>query len=191
MTTHKSFSTAIKMNLVMCGIFLFFAGTAQTTSDKNDFNACDKNKDKKISKTEFSEQFSEDVKKNEDFMSDSKEGAYDEQTYYESSYNELDRNRDGKLSKDEWETGYDETYGHYVSEDYEGYDLNNDGYLSYEEYQKSLENTDYFKDRDKNRDQSIDSEEYSDEVFDKYDKNKDDYLDESEFSEYRSDYNSN
>ncbi len=189
-TTRKTIFAVIKMNLVMLGIMLFFAGAAQTGNQDDDFKSCDVNKDKKISKTEFSDRFSEDVKKDKDLMPGSNNGTYDEESFYRSSYQNLDRNRDEKLDKNEWEDGL-RPYGHYVAEDYEGYDYNNDGYLSYEEYQKSLGNTDYFKDWDKNRDSSIDSNEYSEKVFDKYDKNKDDYLDESEFNDYHSMYNSN
>ena len=187
-TTRKSYFTVVKMNLIALGTMLFLAGAAQTSND--DFKSCDADKDKKISKTEFSEQFSEDVKEGKDLMPGSDKGVYDDETFYESSYRNYDKNRDEKLSKEEWETGFDETYGHYVSEDYEGYDYNNDGYLSYEEYQKSLENTDYFKDWDKNRDNNVDSSEYSEKMFDSYDRNKDNYLDESEYGEYHSDYNS-
>lgn len=190
-TTQKSYFALVRMTLVLFGIVLFFAGTAQTTGSDRDFKKCDKDKDKKISKTEFSERFSEDVKKDKELMPGSNEGVYDDEAFYESSYQRFDTNRDEKLNKEEWENGFDETYGHYVSEDYEGYDYNNDGYLSYGEYQKSMEKTDYFKDYDKNRDNTVDSNEYSEKVFDSYDRNKDDYLDASEYGEYQSNYNSN
>jgi len=178
-----------KKSLVLAGVLLFFASTGQMTEHENDFKSCDKDKDSKISKTEFSDRFSEDVKKNKDLMPGSKDGKYDNKTYYESSYRELDRDRDNKLNEDEWEAGYDVSYGHYVSEDFEGYDYNNDGYLSYDEYEKSLNQTEFYNDRDKNRDKQIDSEEYSDVVFDRYDQNSGNYLDENEYGKYYSNSN--
>ena len=168
----------VKKSLVLGGVLLFFAGTAQ---NNDNFKKCDKDGDKKISKTEFSDRYSSD---DDNLRTESKDMQYDENKFYESSYELWDTDNDNRLSEDEWRTGYESSYGDYVEDDFTSYDANQNKYLEREEYQSSLSESDYYSNTDKNKDQSLDNKEYSTVVFECADKNRDSYLDEDEFKDY-------
>ena len=165
-----------KKSLILGGMLLFLAGSAQTTKN-DDFKKCDKNGDKKISKTEFSDRYSSDDKGNKDVQ-------YDEDKFYESSYGLWDADKDNRLSEGEWKNGFDASYGYYIGDEFSKYDVNQNGYIEFEEYQRALFNSDYYSSWDVNRDNSVDQKEYSDMVFQSVDKNDDNYIDEDEYNEY-------
>lgn len=179
-TGSRLVNELLKKSLVLGGVFLFLTGTAQMTDSDNDFKKCDKNKDKKISQSEFSDRYSND----DNLTGDNQDVQYDENKFYESSYDLWDENKDSRLSEDEWKTGYDASYGEYLDGDFSSYDVNQNGYLEIEEYQRALLDSDYYSSWDTNQDNSLDNEEYSAVVFQCADKNGDSYIDEDEYKEY-------
>lgn len=174
-TGKKLVTEMFKKSLVVAGVLLFLAGTAQTS--KSDFKKCDKDGDKKISKTEFSDRYSDDHKAKKDVK-------YDEDKFYESSYSLWDADKNSRLSEGEWKDGFDASYGYYVEDDFSKYDVNQNGTIEFEEYQRALFNSEYYSNWDVNRDNTVDQKEYSDMVFQSVDKNDDNYLDEDEYAEY-------
>ena len=108
--------------------------------------------------------------------------------FYESSYNMWDADNDNRLNEDEWQSGYDYSYGDYFNDDFNSYDTDKDGYFEYQEYYNSFGNTDYYSNWDKNKDNSLDNNEYSDMVFDSWDRDHNGYIDENEYNDYSSSY---
>ncbi len=243
METERNFLTELfKKSLVLGGVLLFFASTGQTTKTGNDFKSWDSDQDNRISRTEFSDRYSNDYINTNSYqmddndvddnsgvfddnnandqglgdadrddngvfdsgqndtgvfddndtdtggLSDETNDVFDNDRFYESSYNMWDADNDNLLNEDEWQSGYDYSYGDYVNDDFNSYDTDKDGYLEYQEYYNSLGNSDYYSNWDKNKDNSLDSNEYSDMVFDSWDRDHNGYIDENEYNDYSSSY---
>ncbi len=59
-TKRNILTELLKKSLVLGGVLLFFASTGQTTKTGNDFKSWDTNNDNRISRTEFTDRYSND-----------------------------------------------------------------------------------------------------------------------------------
>lgn len=184
-TRFKNVKWFLKVNLLMGAVLISLLAVGQTYQTQNtgdsSFTDWDKDSDKKISKTEFSDRYTQD------YGDEWKRNTSDE-GFYETSYGVWDTNRDQRLSEDEWKYGYDTSYGDYVSDDYSSVDTNGDGYVDYNEYYGSLGETDYYSSYDQDGDNDLNDDEVSNMVFDNWDENKDGYIDENEYDSYENNY---
>lgn len=162
------------------GLILFMIFAANFTSNEL-FKKWDDNNNDKLSKSEFTENFSAKFYSAWDIRSDERLDADD---FHMIMFNLADRNEDEYLNRAEIEWGHKYVYGDYVEFNYIIEETDENGGLEYNRFHDMLKATNYFSDIDMDNNEMISKSELTGSVFSSWDLDGNGYLSEEEFSTF-------